>query len=270
MGKKIAVRGIAALIIIMIGVSIFFFLTDDREGPGIQYTNEEITYHEGDDTKELLKDVTAVDGNDGDVSSSLIIENIIILSDNQKAKIIYAAKDSKNNITKVSRIVNYVADRAAGSHTDTSDADNKQTDGDTDSQANGKQPDNGNANDAQAANGSNVQNSGQSSQDRPEQGNGSDQGAGSQEEPEESLNPGAPTIKLKSAAVTVPAGTELVRRNFVEEITDDKDSQEVLWKSIKMDGEFHMNDPGVYQLELYVVDTDGNKSNREKLTLTVQ
>ena len=102
MGKKIAVSGIAVLIIIMIGVSIVFFLTDDREGPGIEYTDKEITYHEGDDTKELLKDVTAVDAKDGDVSSSLIIENIIILSDNQKAKIIYAAKDSKNNITTVS------------------------------------------------------------------------------------------------------------------------------------------------------------------------
>lgn len=262
MGKKIAVSCIAALIIIMIGVSIFFFLTDDREGPGIQYTDEMITYHEGDDTKELLKDVTAIDEKDGDVSSSLIIENMIILSDNQKAKIIYAAKDSKNNITKISRIVNYVADGPAGAHTDASDENNE--DKEPGSQANANQGDNETGNNAQAANGSHVANTGQSNQDDSED---SEQ---EEDSPEETLNPGAPKIKLKSAEVTVPAGTELVRRNFVEEITDDKDSQEILWKSIKMDGEFHMNDPGVYHLELYVVDTDGNKSNREKLTLTVQ
>ncbi|MBU9735528.1 hypothetical protein [Diplocloster agilis] len=264
MGKKIAVSGIAVLIIIMIGVSIVFFLTDDREGPGIEYTDKEITYHEGDDTKELLKDVTAVDAKDGDVSSSLIIENIIILSDNQKAKIIYAAKDSKNNITKVSRIVNYAADRGTGSRSDDSDREDEQTDEGPGSQTGENQPGSGDGNNSQAANGSNVQNAGQDSQ------NDTEQGEGGQEDPEDSLNPGAPKLKLKSAAVTVPVGTELVRRNFVEEITDDKDSQELLWKSIKMDGEFHMNEPGVYHLELYVVDSDGNKSNREKLTLTVQ
>lgn len=92
----------------LICLIVFAFAASDRVGPVITYSGDTILYREGDDKQLLLMGVSAMDERDGDVSASLIVENIIPLSDEDSARVIYAARDKHNNISKVSRLISYV------------------------------------------------------------------------------------------------------------------------------------------------------------------
>lgn len=81
----------------------------------------------------------------------------------------------------------------------------------------------------------------------------------------------SPHITLKQNSITVNAGESVDRMSFVSEITDDKDSQDDLWRNVQITGdELNVNVPGQYRLIYYVVDSEGNKSNEEELVVTVQ
>lgn len=92
----------------LICLIVFAFAASDRVGPVITYSGDTILYREGEDKQLLLMGVSAMDERDGDVSASLIVENIIPLSDEDSARVIYAARDKHNNISKVSRLISYV------------------------------------------------------------------------------------------------------------------------------------------------------------------
>lgn len=92
----------------LICLIVFAFAASDRVGPVITYSGDTMLYREGDDKQMLLMGVSAMDERDGDVSASLIVENIIPLSDDGSARVIYAARDKHNNISKVSRLISYV------------------------------------------------------------------------------------------------------------------------------------------------------------------
>ena len=90
------------------------YVTEDRQPPVISVPSGEIVYEEGDSYDILLAGVSARDNRDGDVSSTVRIENILPSVDGQ-AMVVYMAKDSRNNIAEVSRVVQYLtADQAAG------------------------------------------------------------------------------------------------------------------------------------------------------------
>ncbi len=93
-----------ALLVIMIAAK-----RKDTDAPEITVPDEVITYHEGDATEVLLAGVTAHDKKDGDVTDTLFVVKIAPTKDKTEAVVTYAARDSKNNITKVNRTVNYVA-----------------------------------------------------------------------------------------------------------------------------------------------------------------
>lgn len=57
--------------------------------------------------EDLLKDVTASDKEDGDVTSSVIIESISTFIDKNKRNVTYVAFDSDNNVTKLKREIEY-------------------------------------------------------------------------------------------------------------------------------------------------------------------
>lgn len=88
---------------------------------------------------------------------------------------------------------------------------------------------------------------------------------------EEKLPASNPHIVLKEKEVKIKAGEELNRISLVESITDDKDEQNLLWRSINIRGDgFDRNTAGVYEQIYYVVDSDGNKSNEETLKIIVE
>lgn len=80
-----------------------------------------------------------------------------------------------------------------------------------------------------------------------------------------------PRINLKQNQIEISVGETMDLISYVEDIVDDKDDKEFLWQQIQViDGDFDSWTEGIYELTYYVVDSDGNKSNEEKLTVTVQ
>lgn len=89
-------------------LSAYLYLNKDKQGPVIGMPAERISYHENEDVSVLLEGVTAHDKVDGDVSNSLMIESIYPSANGRTAKVVYAAMDSSNNVTKEQRMVDYV------------------------------------------------------------------------------------------------------------------------------------------------------------------
>ena len=57
--------------------------------------------------------------------------------------------------------------------------------------------------------------------------------------------------------------------DYVEDVIDDIDTREELYRHLYMDGEYDQYTEGVYELTYYCTDSDGNVSNRAKLKLIV-
>ena len=75
--KKGIVAGLIVLCVALGAGTAAVVVTDDRKGPEIELPADgDVTYEEGSDTAPLLEGVTATDEKDGDVTDSLVIENI--------------------------------------------------------------------------------------------------------------------------------------------------------------------------------------------------
>ena len=75
--KILMIAAAAALLILLITAVVI--LKGDGTGPSITIPSD-IEYHKGMSDSELLNGVTAEDSKDGDVSDTLIVESVIILS----------------------------------------------------------------------------------------------------------------------------------------------------------------------------------------------
>ena len=125
--SKILMIAAAAVLLILL-ITAVVILKGDGTGPSITIPSG-IEYHKGMSDSELLNGVTAEDSKDGDVSDTLIVESVIILSSGDSVKITYAAKDKHNNITQKSIILPYKApaEEPTNSPEATKPADNKES-----------------------------------------------------------------------------------------------------------------------------------------------
>lgn len=251
-------KGIIAIMVILclglIGFMGFMKFSEDNTPPEIQFQDNEIVYTEGDSYDGLLDGVTATDNKDGDVTSSLVVESVYPNEDGKTATIVYVARDSGNNVGKANKVVTYRA--AADDQTATSDAtEETATDESTDAQPSATPE----ATDTPTPTPS-VTPSDESDTEDSEEDDSTD-----------NLSAAAPRIKLSTNRVTIKKGESINRISYVESITDDKDSKETLYKRIEISGDtFDKDTPGTYEQTYYVIDTDGNRSNEEKLTIVVQ
>jgi len=188
----------------------------------------------------LLEGITAFDEVSGDVTDSLRIEGIFPSTDYKTAEVIYVAKDNLNNITKKSRIVTYVPKADTVNSQVSLDDENEIVDSPVNSEM------------------TNEETEMPSATVSPE--------AVLTETPK----PGAPQITLTDSEVTVQRGTAVNRLIYVKDITDDKDDRQELFRNIQIEGDINTAIAGSYELTYYVVDSDGNKSNQEKLIVIVQ
>lgn len=203
------------------GISVYSIITADTEGPAIIFGEEEIVYREKEDERNLLEGIAANDERDGDVTDSLMIESIITLSGETKVKIIYVAKDHKNNITKVSKIVPYIKEE--------SDIEE--------------------VNIAEEA----------PIEELPEE---------TSVESADEVSEEIPVLTLIQNEVTLKTGDTFNTLNYVKDITDDKDEKSDIWRRMRIEGDpVNTQEAGDYTLAYYVVDSDGNFS--EKVTLLV-
>lgn len=230
--KKGIVAGLIVLCVALGAGTAAVVVTDDRKGPEIELPADgDVTYEEGSDTASLLEGVTATDEKDGDVTDSLMIENIFPNDDHTSASVVYAAKDSHNNVSKATRRVNYKA----------------------------------------AAEDTPAENESAPAAEEPQQNDteGTKNETDAQMEIE-ALPAESPKLYLNTYEVTVEAGNDLDKTSYIKEMTDDADSQESLFNQIEIDGDVDTAVPGDYTLTYHVTDSDGNRSNAAVLTVHVQ
>ena len=230
--KKGIVAGLIVLCVALGAGTAAVVVTDDRKGPEIELPADgDVTYEEGSDTASLLEGVTATDEKDGDVTDSLVIENIFPNDDHTSASVVYAAKDSHNNVSKATRRVNY---KAAAEDTP---AENESAPAAEEPQKNDTE---GTKNETDA------------------------------QMEIEALPAESPKLYLNTYEVTVEAGNNLDKTSYIKEMTDDADSQESLFNQIEIDGDVDTAVPGDYTLTYHVTDSVGNTSNAAVLTVHVQ
>lgn len=250
--KKGILAGLIVLCLALFAGTAAVMVTSDRKGPEIAVpSGADVTYEEGSDTALLLEGVTATDDRDGDVTDSVVIENIFPNDDRTGASVIYAAKDSHNNVTKVTRRVNY---KAAGDVA--APEENTEAEGSDAAPAENAEAEGGDA--APAA---------EEAQQNDTEGVKNETNAKMEIE---ALPSESPRMYLNTYETTVKAGSELDKISYIKEITDDADSQETLFTEIQVDGEVDTATPGDYTLTYHVTDSNGNQSNMAVLTVHVQ
>lgn len=102
--RIVILMGIIAAVCVV--VSIVLYIGSNNDTPEIIVPDEEITYEEGGDTSILLNGVTATDKEDGDISSKIFIDEIVVLSDTS-AQVIYGVVDSDGASTSATRDITY-------------------------------------------------------------------------------------------------------------------------------------------------------------------
>lgn len=91
------------------------------------------------------------------------------------------------------------------------------------------------------------------------------------EEDEETAPSGeAPVLTLNTSRVTIDAGTEFDVMSVIEDIVDTEDEWVTLSRQVNVDGDYDTNVPGTYTLIYSALDSDGNASKPEELTLVVR
>ncbi len=207
--KKSIITGIlAALCLIMLIVSCAGISMADKNAPVIKLNGENtLTYTEGDSYDELLENMTAEDDRDGDVTESIRVSNLYVIEED-RAVVVYVAKDQANNIGKLKREIHYQAkiEEAA----------------------------------VQAE-----------EEEAPE---------------EEKVN--APRITMIQNQATLKVGAAFNILQYIQSAVD-KDGTD-LSRSIHIDGTYDMNQAGVYEIRVYAMNGNGEPSNIEIFTLTVE
>lgn len=110
MRKRELIIYIPVLILLVLVSSAFIMnlIRDhDTQPPVITVPSQELSVSVHDPETVLLKDVSASDNMDGDVSGQLIVEHISNISDDFTAQVTYAAVDSSGNVAKATRTVRY-------------------------------------------------------------------------------------------------------------------------------------------------------------------
>ncbi|SCP96244.1 immunoglobulin-like domain-containing protein [Anaerobium acetethylicum] len=244
--RKTAIVGISCFIVMVLaGMGIYMIAAEDRKGPEIVFDSREISYRKGGDEALLLEGVTAVDEREGDVSDSLIVESIIPFIDGDTLKVIYAAKDGSNNITKSSRVITYRSD---------SEADEEEG-------AEAGEEDAGAATAGESGDGEEEKDT--KSKDAKDSNTVDSEG-------NDDVEGEMPALVLTVNKVTLKKGEAFNYMNYIESITDNEDDERTLFRRLRVNGDAVDTDTtGTYEILISVVDTDGNRSEAETLIVNV-
>lgn len=246
--KKAIILGLAGCIILTAGVGYLLY-SSDRTGPVIRLDeSSSLSYTEGEDKQKLLEGVTAIDKKDGDVSDTLMVESVIPALSGNKATVTYVAVDKHNNVTKTQFEIDYHSSADADSSDGTTEEPQEEQ---------GTEP--------------------ADKEEEPQEG----QDAANAEEPQTppadeteaaiaQLPEGSPAFRLTEHQITLKKGTKFKYMDYIQEISDDKDSREDLYRKIHVSGEVNSSRAGTYEISYSVTDSDGHTSNVEKLQVTVE
>ncbi|MEG0962448.1 MAG: hypothetical protein RSD28_01980 [Lachnospiraceae bacterium] len=238
----LGIAGIGTAVLILIGLAV-----SDGNPPKIVFSQDTISYKDGEDPSILLDIVSAKDQEDGDVSDSLIVKNLYQVSD-KYGIVVFAAKDSSNNVVVESHGFVYEDGAASETPKPTEEVEEEETDVPQE-------------------------------EDTPEnEGNPPETETPTEEQPiseavdyskirKENLANGTPFLELLQYEVTLSKNADFIVQKYVKEAVDNKDDA---IRHLHLENKPDMKTPGTYEVSVYIRDADGNKSNVEKLKVTVK
>lgn len=98
---------IAACLVVFYGYRAADRLATDTAAPEISMDGQLLQVSVLDPKSALLQGVTAQDKRDGDVTSSLVVEEVALMDSSGAANVTYAAFDRAGNVTKAERVIQY-------------------------------------------------------------------------------------------------------------------------------------------------------------------
>lgn len=239
------------VIIALLAVCVFFsviiaamYLTSDRTAPVITVDESKVKPYSAEQGEEVLKSYAkAVDAKDGDVSSSIVIENIYVMPDMTRAKVIFAARDHNNNVSKYSYMIAYEASQ------EEIEAKEQLTQAETTTAAEAETT---------------------TAADSSKNTSKTTEAEKTTAESEAETTAGGPKIVLSATEATVEAGNSFNVMKYISSITDDKDTEDTLSRRIIVNGTYSTSKSGTYTLDVYCTDSDLNESNHVAFTLNVK
>jgi len=231
------------VILLLLVITSFVYFGEDRKGPVITVDSTKVQpYAKEQGLEKLLSYATALDDKDGDVSDSLLIENIYVSADFTSAGVIYAARDKSGNVTKLTYFFEYLPTQE----------ELKPVISPT-NETTTMQPTTAGSNTATTA--SEKTTAAQNTKETTTAATVSSE---------------SPKITLTTNEVTLKVGSNFNVMSYVSNITDDKDTRDVLGRRVIASGdEVKTDTPGDYIVQVYCTDSDKNASNKEKLIVHV-
>lgn len=100
------------LTVLCLGIFLLYLkmdqLANDTVAPKIQIEEYPLEVFVSDPESYLFQGVYASDDRDGDVTDTMVIENITLSGDNGQATVVYAAFDQAGNVSKARREIRYI------------------------------------------------------------------------------------------------------------------------------------------------------------------
>lgn len=268
--------------------------TMDRVAPEISFSEEQAEYHLSDTKEVLLQGVTASDDVDGDVTDTLVVENVFTDDAKGQATVVYVAKDSSNNVTKTSRFMIWNPENnetETESETETEVVtEAPQTEPETEEESESEAASEAEAETAEAQTAAAqteeteteaavIAEEKQSEEPETQEQTESEAIVIPEEEEDldayyaeifAELSPERPRLRLTNRKLAVSVGDSFDPLIYVQSIEDDYDNKYELWRQISVEGEVNTKVPGIYQLIYTATDSSGNVSNRAMLLVDVQ
>ena len=239
MKQKGLVFALAAGCIILVIICYMLGTKHDGEAPVIQVEDKDITYTEGEDESILLEGVTATDNKDGDITEQIFIDKILPI-DEGHAIVYYGVLDASNNVGSARRTIQYYRNEDGSQDMTEESASTEEIMEDT---------------------------TGEISTEATQDGYGVPRAEGS---PDIQPDGGRPAMALVTESVKIRVEDTFDPISLVWGVVDDKDGADILYQHIHAEGEYSTQTPGTYEIRYYVSDSDGNTSDPQIVTLTVE
>lgn len=257
-------------IILIVVCAVFYFKTD-RTAPKFDVHAADITYISGMDQSRLLEGISAYDAVDGDVTSRIVIEKIIVNNEEQKIVVFYAVSDQAGNVAKFSKVfpamlsaeeidslgtAGYVEDLEVTNLSQvTTPIDNETP---TPSPSTSFSP-------APTPEPTATPSPTPTPEPTPDASPQEVQAPPAAPAVDES----APVLSLKMGEVKTAVGVAPAWVDIIQTLRDDEDSYETLFNNLSV-SKYDVNKAGTYHVTLVTEDSDGNKSQTVPCTIIVQ
>ena len=89
---------------VLIALIILSYGRSDKLAPEFRFSALSLTYDSETTDKDLLAGINAYDSRDGDLTSRIVVEQVVLNRDQETAVVYYAVADFSGNVTKQSRV----------------------------------------------------------------------------------------------------------------------------------------------------------------------